>query len=192
MPARDTRTGSELRRHDPSALPRSGGQCLAVTCAEYGAGMVPQSRSVTCARAGTCLSRAVSVAPHAGETARNRSGVLIRQAIENDTLSWTEPKIVRFAQLETEAVQRPHFGPWSFSVVRMVPLNPFETTRSFGVAVGVCDGKLAEGMGFEPTVGVDPLQRFSKPSPSAARPPLLKRTKVFPQKEGESPTTSPL
>src|SRR5208337_938547 len=32
--------------------------------------------------------------------------------------------------------------------------------------------KLAEGMRFELTVGVDPLQRFSKPPPSATRPPL--------------------
>jgi len=39
----------------------------------------------------------------------------------------------------------------------MVPPNPFETTRKFDVAVvavGVCDGKMAEGMGFEPTIGV--------------------------------------
>ena len=31
---------------------------------------------------------------------------------------------------------------------------------------------LAEGMRFELTVGVNPLQRFSKPPPSATRPPL--------------------
>lgn len=33
-------------------------------------------------------------------------------------------------------------------------------------------GNLAEGMGFEPTVEVDPLQQFSKLPPSATRPPL--------------------
>ncbi len=32
--------------------------------------------------------------------------------------------------------------------------------------------KLAEGMGFEPTVRLDTVQRFSKPPPSASRPPL--------------------
>ena len=32
---------------------------------------------------------------------------------------------------------------------------------------------LAEGMGFEPTVRLDSVQRFSKPPPSATRPPLL-------------------
>jgi hypothetical protein len=51
------------------------------------------------------------------------------QTIENDTLSWAEPETARFARLETKAVQRPHFGPWSVSVVRVVPTNPFETTR---------------------------------------------------------------
>ncbi len=35
--------------------------------------------------------------------------------------------------------------------------------------------EVAEGMGFEPTVGIYSLQRFSKPSPSAARPPLRTR-----------------
>ena len=103
----------------------------------------------------------------AGKTALNGSGTFIRQTIENDTLSWTEPETVRFARLETKAVQRPHFGPWSVSVVRMVPPNPFETTRKFGVAgvaIGVCDGKMAEGVGFEPTVGFHP-RRFSRPVP---------------------------
>lgn len=31
---------------------------------------------------------------------------------------------------------------------------------------------LAEGMGFEPTVRLKTVQRFSKPPPSATRPPL--------------------
>jgi hypothetical protein len=84
----------------------------------------------------------------ASATARNRSGVLISQDIEKNSSLWTKPKSARFAQLETEAVQRPHFAPWSVSVVRVVPPNPFETTRKFGgvgVAVGVCDGKMADG-----------------------------------------------
>ena len=121
---------------------------------------------MTCARAGTCLSRAVFVAPHAGKTALNGSGTFIRQTIENDTLSWTEPETVRFARLETNAVQRPHFGPCSVSEVRMVPPNPFETTRKFdvaGVAVGVCDGKMAEGGVFELTVRPRFASQFRMP-----------------------------
>ena len=35
---------------------------------------------------------------------------------------------------------------------------------------------LAEGMGFEPTVEVDPLQQFSKLPPSATRPPLRRES----------------
>jgi len=76
------------------------------------------------------------------------SGVLISQAIENDILSWTEPEAARFARLETKAVQRPHSGLQSVSAVRMVRPRPFEATRKFalsGGAVGVCDGKMAEG-----------------------------------------------
>src|SRR4029078_11861919 len=37
----------------------------------------------------------------------------------------------------------------------------------------------AEREGFEPSIGVDPLCRFSKPVPSATRPPL----QVFPSHE---------
>ena len=41
-------------------------------------------------------------------------------------------------------------------------------------------GGLAEGMRFELTVGLDTLQRFSKPPPSATRPPL-RRERTFPE-----------
>src|SRR5262249_18225895 len=43
----------------------------------------------------------------------------------------------------------------------------------------VLDGDMADGVGFEPTVGVNP-RRFSRPVPSTARPPVrLARTRIL-------------
>ena len=49
----------------------------------------------------------------------------------------------------------------------MVGPNPFETTGKFGVvwvAVGVCDGKMADGAGFEPAIRF-PVYTLSKRAP---------------------------
>ncbi len=108
--------------------------------------------------------------PPAGETTRNRAGGGISQAIERYALFSNEPEAARFARLETKAVQRPQSGVRSVSEVRTLLPNPFETTRKLGVvgvAVRVCDGKLAEGMGFEPTVRrVPPGNRDGRQSAS--------------------------
>jgi len=64
----------------------------------------------------------------------------------NAGLRETAPGRARFARFETKDLQRPPSGFWPVSVVRMVEPNPFEKTRNFGaagVAIGVCDGKLA-------------------------------------------------
>ncbi len=50
------------------------------------------------------------------------------------------------------------------------------------------EARLAEGMGFEPTVRLYTVQRFSKPPPSATRPPLRRRTFLPPS---ALPTPSP-
>ena len=116
----------------------------------------------------------VSVGPAAGEIIGNRSGAVINQALERDTLSWTEPKLARFARFETKAVQRPHSGLRSVSAVRMVRPRPFETTRKFalsGGAVGVCDGKMADREGFEPPIEL-PLCRISSAVLSTTQPPV--------------------
>ena len=149
-------------------------------------------RAHTFGCAASCLPWAVSVGPPAGETTGNRSGDIISQAIERDTLSWTEPEAARFARLKTKAVQKPHSGLWSVSAVRMVLPNPVETTRKFalsGVAVGVCDGKMAEGMGFEPTVPFQ-VHTLSKRAPSTTRPPLRGRTIIAKPRELKVMATS--
>ena len=64
------------------------------------------------------------------------------------------------------------------SEVNSKPANPFEMKGNLAAelaAVGIRKGELAEGMRFELTVRVDPVQRFSKPPPSATRPPLRRR-----------------
>ncbi len=43
-------------------------------------------------------------------------------------------------------------------------------------------GELAEGMGFEPTVHLYSVQRFSKPPPSASRPPLRGNVQIIPRR----------
>src|ERR1700688_2687494 len=45
---------------------------------------------------------------------------------------------------------------------------------------------MAEGMRFELTVRVDPVRRFSKPLPSATRPPLRRERRTYPGYPGHS------
>ena len=65
----------------------------------------------------------------------------------------------RFGRNETAGLLRPDSGSSAVSQVRSVLPNPFETKRNFEAywgCVGVCDMKLAEAVGFEPTVEFPP------------------------------------
>ena len=81
--------------------------------------------------------------------------------------------------MRQKPIQRLEATARSVSKVRFRPANPFEHKRNFergGTGFGVCDRVMAEEMRFELTVGVYPLQQFSKLPPSATRPPLRRES----------------
>ncbi len=99
------------------------------------------------------------------------------QCIEIMMNCYAEPNWQRFARFETKAIQRLKIGFEAVSGVRSKPLTPFEIKRNFGAQIGllgVCNRKMAEGVGFEPTLR-SPVNTLSKRAPSATRPSLRKR-----------------
>src|ERR1700729_1802548 len=59
-------------------------------------------------------------------------------------------------------------------------------TRCLSPARICAHGRLAEGMRFELTVRFDTVRRFSKPLPSATRPPLRRERTTYPGNPGHS------
>ena len=92
----------------------------------------------------------------------------------------TEPILARFGRKETKGLQRPILSLSPVSEVRspsQIPLKTSKKHRPFSGLGPVREEKLAERVGFEPTVQL-PVLRFSRPTRSTAPAPL--------QRDGET------